>query len=61
MVFEMGDVVRLKSGGPAMTVYGPNQRDPDNIVCQWFDQTGDGSWGTSKTESFKSGMLKKDD
>ena len=40
--FSPGDVVRLKSGGPAMTVLGPaknteGQDKPDSVVCVWFD------------------------
>jgi uncharacterized protein YodC (DUF2158 family) len=33
--FKTGDIVRLKSGGPDMTV---SQRaiNPDTIHCQWF-------------------------
>jgi uncharacterized protein YodC (DUF2158 family) len=42
--FEIGDVVRLKSGGQAMTV---NQSGPvvfatgNWLICQWFDQHGE--------------------
>lgn len=31
--FVPGDLVKLKSGGPVMTVKSVNF---DNIVCQWF-------------------------
>jgi len=31
---QVGDGVRLKSGGPVMTVYEINE---DRIHCQWFD------------------------
>ena len=33
-VFKPGDVVRLKSGGPLMTV---EKRVPTGIQCTWFD------------------------
>ncbi|MBC0852621.1 DUF2158 domain-containing protein [Pantoea stewartii] len=33
--WESGDVVRLKSGGPAMTVKGYNMHK-GGFVCQWF-------------------------
>jgi uncharacterized protein YodC (DUF2158 family) len=36
--FKIGDIVELKSGGPKMTVKGPNtfgERD-DEYSCQWF-------------------------
>jgi uncharacterized protein YodC (DUF2158 family) len=36
--FKVGDVVRLKSGGPAMTVSFKNV-DGD-WVCVWFDKDG---------------------
>jgi uncharacterized protein YodC (DUF2158 family) len=35
MNFQTGDVVRLKSGGPNMTV---NTVKGDEIWCQWFDK-----------------------
>jgi len=31
--FQQGEIVRLKSGGPDMTVQG---RAGDDFVCQWF-------------------------
>ncbi|HHQ4731226.1 YodC family protein [Aeromonas veronii] len=34
--YSVGDVVRLKSGGPMMTVTGRNY--DNNCVCAWFDQ-----------------------
>jgi uncharacterized protein YodC (DUF2158 family) len=33
-MYEVGDVVRLKSGGPKMTVTEVNR---PNVVCSWFD------------------------
>jgi uncharacterized protein YodC (DUF2158 family) len=38
--FKAGDVVRLKSGGPKMTVirYGKfNNNQHETLECQWFD------------------------
>ena len=40
MSFKVGDIVRLKSGGPIMTVvdfgkYGYD--DTEKIKCVWFD------------------------
>ena len=32
MSFESGDIVKLKSGGPEMTVQGVGQM----VTCQWF-------------------------
>lgn len=31
--FKTGDIVKLKSGGPEMTV---TEVDPPNIYCSWF-------------------------
>jgi uncharacterized protein YodC (DUF2158 family) len=42
--FQSGDVVQLKSGGPAMTVGG--RVAEDSIRCHWFDGA------TAKTEIF---------
>jgi uncharacterized protein YodC (DUF2158 family) len=37
MEFEEGDRVRLKSGGPTMTIEGVNDED---LSCVWFDKVG---------------------
>jgi uncharacterized protein YodC (DUF2158 family) len=37
--FQIGDAVRLKSGGPRMEVAGLTQTDgKPQLVCVWFDQ-----------------------
>jgi uncharacterized protein YodC (DUF2158 family) len=36
---QVGDVVRLKSGGPAMTVDERCDDDVDSVICQWFNNT----------------------
>jgi uncharacterized protein YodC (DUF2158 family) len=38
VTFEPGDVVALKSGGPAMTVIGLKE---DNVQCLWYAETSD--------------------
>ena len=39
--FKVGDTVRLKSGGPEMTMKGIGQyaigATEDNALCVWFD------------------------
>ncbi|SEI92541.1 YodC family protein [Frateuria terrea] len=34
--FKIGDVVQLKSGGPAMTITAVG---PTTLTCEWFDQS----------------------
>ncbi|WP_409433176.1 YodC family protein [Litorimonas sp. RW-G-Af-16] len=40
--FKNGQIVRLKSGGPKMTIKGADDGDFDTPVwaCQWFDRNG---------------------
>lgn len=36
-MFEVGDVVRLRSGGPSMTVVEVGVKgDLDDVYCSWF-------------------------
>ena len=36
--FKIGDVVRLKSGGPLMTISNTQQKEPHySSLCIWFD------------------------
>lgn len=34
--FEVGDIVKLKSGGPDMTIQGKDAFGEDSFHCQWF-------------------------
>ena len=59
MSFKLGDVVRLKSGGPEMTVSKPGRlvmggvpvegREPAKVFCKWFKK---GEEDKPKTASF---------
>ena len=41
MAFSIGDVVKLKSGGPPMTVsYGPYENGGTSVECFWFNGSG---------------------
>jgi uncharacterized protein YodC (DUF2158 family) len=52
MDFKPGDVVRLKSGGPRMTVeqVGKTQFGDDGVWCVWFETSG--SRQVAKRETF---------
>jgi uncharacterized protein YodC (DUF2158 family) len=54
MSFKIGDKVRLKSGGPIMTV--AKETDPQGfVVCQWFHDN------ILKENSFQEGVLQIDE
>ena len=39
-MFNKGDVVVLKSGGPKMTVCGTPGENRSGFFCEWFDDNG---------------------
>jgi uncharacterized protein YodC (DUF2158 family) len=49
-IFDAGDVVQLKSGGPTMTVISANER---SVGCVWFDKNHD-----MKQETLRPPVLK---
>lgn len=51
MSFKDGDLVQLKSGGPAMTVLEVN--DAGMVICTWFDSKDE-----SQEKAFKENLLK---
>jgi len=51
----VGDVVRLKSGGPKMTVRQYDKEDPADVWCHWFSDA------KSCAESFPTACLTKED
>jgi len=52
---EIGDVVRLKSGGPKMTVAKPED-EQGQVKCVWFV----GDYGKLYFDYFLPGVLKKE-
>lgn len=60
MELHVGDVVRLKSGGPDMTISecplknAHGEDNPNYVKCKWFDKEGQLSNGT-----FEIGILEK--
>ncbi|HLO60933.1 MAG TPA: DUF2158 domain-containing protein [Bacteroidales bacterium] len=51
-IFKSGDVVKLKSGGPDMTV--ENYVTDDKVTCVWFDSKNNYNDG-----DFQQDLLKK--
>ncbi|ENO1790665.1 TPA: DUF2158 domain-containing protein [Vibrio alginolyticus] len=51
MVFEEGDVVRLKSGGPNMTVVEVDEEY--GCFCQWFDEKGNLTQSTFNSKALE--------
>lgn len=57
--FQKGDVIRLKSGGPAMTVTSVGEAHMSSAMsvwCVWFDVKGEQKNGTFPIEA-----VEKDD
>ena len=52
MQFQAGDVVRLKSGGPTMTVSGARN---DEVWCDWFPKIDE----KPNSGCFKASQLEK--
>jgi uncharacterized protein YodC (DUF2158 family) len=42
--FKPGMVVRLKSGGPLMTIAVEAKEDESHVHCEWFQLLVDGRW-----------------
>ncbi|GEO80969.1 YodC family protein [Pararhodospirillum oryzae] len=58
MEFKPGDVVRLKSGGPAMTVESVGDHymtGETGVTCVWFEKVGNKS--NNKRERFSPVVL----
>lgn len=52
-IFEIGQVVRLKSGSPKMTIKGPDGDGTETIwAVQWVDRNG-----RLQSDSFQEDML----
>ena len=60
MAFEKGDLVRLKSGGPVMTVEQTGEHytiDGTAVWCVWFEKVG--SKQVASRETFDEVVLEK--
>lgn len=61
--WEIGDVVRLKSGGPVMTVIETDILDEEGVhvdgvvACGWFHPDGEGHRADYRTEEFHAASL----
>lgn len=53
-IFEIGQIVRLKSGGPKMTIKASESSGDEAPIwaCQWFDRNG-----KLHNDSFQEDML----
>ncbi|MFC2113309.1 YodC family protein [Bacteroidota bacterium] len=48
--YKVGDVVRLKSGGPEMTITKFRGSSKSVVACQWFNgKTKDSGWFDTDT------------
>lgn len=49
--YKIGDVVRLRSGGPMLTVGDVRQEDDHWVVmCDWFNEQGDSNSDVFRVE-----------
>jgi uncharacterized protein YodC (DUF2158 family) len=51
--FKPGDVVRLKSGGPNMTIRKVGEHSGDSVECCWFTKDDEDKWGLFKECALK--------
>jgi uncharacterized protein YodC (DUF2158 family) len=49
--FNVGDVVKLVSGGPVMTI--SSYRGDNEFICQWFDHANVLQFGTFPAKTLK--------
>jgi uncharacterized protein YodC (DUF2158 family) len=52
VLFKVGDIVRLKTGGPEMTVAAVEAKNPD-LICTWIAE------GVGRHGRFKALLLQK--
>lgn len=60
MEFKVGDLVRLKSGGPLMTVEQVGKKavtDEEAVWCTWFEKVGNKQ--VVQRETFAPAILEK--
>lgn len=63
--FQLGDIVRLKSGGPEMVIKDHSAQGEDIFICHWFNENNinEDSFYDYEIEKIKKGMptFKKED
>jgi uncharacterized protein YodC (DUF2158 family) len=59
--FKCGDAVRLKAGGPKMTVSAENTVNPGQYFCKWFSRTklNEGRFNADELEPYQEEAGKK--
>jgi uncharacterized protein YodC (DUF2158 family) len=60
--FKVGEVVRLKSGGPKMTVEDPSKYDGNDwrVAVTWFDALRQDANQYCNREYFRADMLERE-
>jgi uncharacterized protein YodC (DUF2158 family) len=51
---KVGETVRLRAGGPLMTVDSLNN---EQAMCVWFERDGEGGWGTLRAGQFRFSII----
>lgn len=58
VVYEVGDVVAVKAGGPPMTVEAYDA-EGELVSCVWFSRNPDHQWTGPHRENFNPDLLER--